>query len=81
MVTLFMYAKLYPIAGGQRLRVLADIPELHDREVRVCRFDKEMVVIILLMGEEDFRNKAIAIWFQMAELVWKSMYYEDDHHF
>ena len=31
--------------------------------------------------EKEFRNKAVAIWFQMAELVWKSMYYEDDPSF
>ena len=71
----------YPIAGSQRLRVLADIPELHDREVRVCRFDKEWWLLYCLWGDEEFRNKAIAIWFQMAELVWKSMYYENDPSF
>ena len=63
------------------MRVLADIPELHSREVRVCRFDKEWWLLYYLWGDEEFRNKAIAIWFQMAELVWKSMYYEDDPSF
>ena len=60
----------YPIAGSQRLRVL-DIPELHTAEVRVCKFDKEWW--LYLWGDEEFKNKAIAIWFQMAELVWKSI--------
>ena len=71
----------YPIAGSQRLRVLVDIPELHSTEVRVCKFDKEWWLLYYLWGDEEFRNRAIAIWFQMAELVWKSMYYEDDPSF
>ena len=62
-------------------RVLADIPELHKAEVRVCKFDKEWWLLYYLWGDEEFRNKAIAVWFQMAELVWKSMYYENDPSF
>tara|TARA_Y100000033_G_C2716151_1_gene95893 strand:- start:83 stop:565 length:483 start_codon:yes stop_codon:yes gene_type:complete len=68
----------YPIAGSQRLRVLTELPELHEQEVRVCRFDKEWWLLYYLWGDTDFRDKAVAVWFQMAELVWKSMYYEDD---
>ncbi len=72
----------YPIAGSQRLRAYAEIvrsrPDLGEQEVRVCRFDKEYWLIYYLWGDHDFRDKAVAIWFQMAELVWKSMYYEDD---
>lgn len=71
----------YPIAGSQRLRVLSDLPELWEQEVRVCRFDKEWWLLYYLWGEKDFRDKAVAVWFQMAELVWKSMYYEDDPKF
>ena len=71
----------YPIAGSQRLRVLSEIPELWEQEVRVCRFDKEWWLHYYLWGDEQFRNKAVAVWFQMAELVWKSMYYEDDPKF
>ena len=40
-----------------------------------------MVVLYYLWGDKDFRDKAVAVWFQMAELVWKSMYYEDDEKF
>ena len=29
-------------------------------------------------GEKEFRDKAIAIWFQMVELAWKSRYYDYD---
>jgi hypothetical protein len=49
--------------------------------VRVCKFDKEWWLLYYLWGDEEFRNRAIAIWFQMAELVWKSMYYENDPSF
>ena len=71
----------YPIAGSQRLRCLVDLPELWDEEVRVCRFDKEWWLHYYLWGDKEFRDKAVAIWFQMAELVWKSMYYENDEKF
>jgi len=71
----------YPIAGSQRLRVLSEIPELHEQEVRVCRFDKEWWLHYYLWADKEFRDKAVAVWFQMAELVWKSMYYEDDPKF
>ena len=71
----------YPIAGSQRLRCLVDIPELWDDEVRVCRFNKEWWLHYYLWGDKEFRDKAVAVWFQMAELVWKSMYYENDEKF
>ena len=71
----------YPIAGSQRLRVLQDLPELWEQEIRACRFNEEWWMLFYLWGDVDFRNKAVAIWFQMAELVWKSMYYEDDPKF
>jgi hypothetical protein len=67
----------YPIAGSQRLRAAVDLPEIHNQEIRVCRFDKEWWLLYYLWGDKDFRDKSVAIWFQMAELVWKSMYYED----
>ena len=34
-----------------------------------------------LWGDKAERDRIVAIWFQMAELVWKSMYYEDDPKF
>ena len=48
----------YPIAGSQRLRVLADIPELHTAEVRVCKFDKEWWLLYYLWGDEEFREQS-----------------------
>jgi len=71
----------YPIAGSQRLRVLSEIPELYEQEIRVCRFDQEWWLHYYLWPDHEFRDKAVAVWFQMAELVWKSRYYENDEKF
>tara|TARA_B100000029_G_scaffold294753_1_gene288078 strand:- start:1017 stop:1574 length:558 start_codon:yes stop_codon:yes gene_type:complete len=78
----------YPIAGSQRLRALHEIvksPAATDRdwaigqqEVRVCRINKEYWLMYYLWGDKEFRDKAVAIYFQMVELVWKSRYYEDE---
>lgn len=69
----------YPIAGSQRCRALLELPELHSHEIRICRFDKDWWNLYFLWGDEAFRNKAIAIWFQMAELAWKSKYYQHEY--
>ena len=66
----------YPIAGSQRMRCLQDLPALHGQEIRVCRFDKEWWLVFYLW-EKTERDRIVAIYFQMLELVWKSMYYED----
>lgn len=72
----------YPIAGSQRLRACAELmktnPRIGDQEIKVCRFDKQWWLLFYLWGDKDFRDKAVAVWFQMAELVWKSKYYEDE---
>ena len=68
----------YPIAGSQRLRCLQEIPALWEQEIRVCKFDKEWWLLYYLWGDTEFRNKAVAVWFQMAELIWKSMYYQNE---
>jgi hypothetical protein len=44
--------------------------------VEVYKFQKEWWNMFYLWGDKEFRNKAIAIWFQMVELAWKSKYYE-----
>ena len=67
----------YPIAGSQRLRCLVNLPELHEQEIDVCRFDKEWWLVFYLWGQKEERDRIVAIYFQMLELVWKSMYYED----
>lgn len=73
----------YPIAGSQRLRAYAEIvqgrPDLGEQEIRVCRIDKEYWLVWYLWGDKDFRDTAVAVYFQMVELVWKSRYYEDTH--
>ena len=72
----------YPIAGSQRLRAFAEIvekfPERGEQEIRVCRIKKEYWLVWYLWGDKEFRDKAVAIYFQMVELVWKSRYYEDE---
>ena len=73
----------YPIAGSQRLRAMLEICHKHPDgwmfktiEVDVFKFQKEWWNMFYLWGDKEFRNKAIAIWFQMVELAWKSKYYE-----
>jgi len=73
----------YPIAGSQRLRAMQEIIKTHKdgwmfktMDVEVFRFQKEWWNMFYLWGDKEFRNKAIAIWFQMVELAWKSKYYE-----
>ena len=78
----------YPIAGSQRMRAMYEIvnnPQATDRdlaigdqEIRVCRINKEYWLLWYLWGDKLFRDKAVAVYFQMLELVWKSRYYEDD---
>jgi hypothetical protein len=72
----------YPIAGSQRLRALVDIvkthPEFYEEKVHVCRFTKEWWNLFYLWGDKEFVDKAVAIWFQMAELAWKSKYYRNE---
>lgn len=72
----------YPIAGSQRLRAMSELvkdqPELGEQSIRVCRIDKEYWLVWYLWGDKDFRDKAVAVYFQMVELVWKSRYYEDE---
>ena len=73
----------YPIVGSQRIRAFqhikeenADHPSLL-QEIRVARFEKEYWNMFYLWGseEDNFRNKAIAVWFQTVELAWKSIHY------
>ena len=73
----------YPIAGSQRMRALWSLVKGHPDgfmfktiTVEVHRFDKEWWNMFYLWSEKDFRDKAIAIWFQMVELAWKSKHYE-----
>ena len=76
----------YPICGSQRLRACVDIQQkfmgLHPilkQEVRVCRFDKEYWNAFHLWPDEEFRSKAIQVYFQMLELAFKSMHFIEDN--
>ena len=72
----------YPLAGSQRIRAALHIKETIDKtwneNITVHRFLKDYHNVFYLWGDEEFRSKAIAIWFQLQELVFKSLYYEHD---
>ena len=66
----------YPIAGSQRIRAMQEIIKTHRDGWMFKDMKKEWWNMFYLWGDKEFRNKAIAIWFQMVELAWKSKYYE-----
>ena len=68
----------YPLAGSQRLRVVAEIKKKNpdfNLNVTVHRFLEDWHNCFYLWPDEEFRSKAIAIWFQTQEVVFKSLYY------
>lgn len=77
----------YPIVGSQRIRCCAHVAEtepdhpLLKQKIRVARFDKDWWNMFYLWGDEDFRHRAVAIWFQTVELAWKSQHYIEDKDF
>ena len=72
----------YPLAGSQRIRAVLhikdNIEETYNTNIVVHRFLEDYHNIFYLWGDEEFRSKAIAIWFQLQELVFKSLYYNHD---
>ncbi len=69
----------YPLAGSQRLRAVAEIKKTNpdfDCEVIVHRFLEDWWNCFYLWPDEEFRSKAIAIWFQTQEVVFKSLHYK-----
>ena len=72
----------YPLAGSQRLRAVVHIKEEIDPDfnlnIIVHRFLADYHNVFYLWSDKEFRNKAIAIWFQLQELVFKSLYYEHE---
>jgi len=72
----------YPLAGSQRIRAVQHIKEQHNKDfnldITVHRFLKDYHNVFYLWGDEEFRSKVIAIWFQLQELVFKSLYYEHE---
>lgn len=77
----------YPIVGSQRIRACKEIQKLDpthpilDQEIRIARFDADYWNMFYLWGDENFRHRAIAIWFQTVELAWKSIHYIYDTDF
>ena len=70
----------YPLAGSQRIRAALYIKETIDEtwneNIVVHRFLEDYHNVFYLWGDKEFRSKAIAIWFQLQELVFKSLYYD-----
>ena len=71
----------YPLAGSQRLRAVQLIKEADptfNLDITVHRFLEDWHNCFYLWPDEEFRSKAIAIWFQTQEVVFKSLYYKHD---
>ena len=71
----------YPLAGSQRLRAVQLIKEgdpTFNVEVIVHRFLEDWHNCFYLWPDIKFRNDAIAIWFQMQEVVFKSLHYKEN---
>jgi len=71
----------YPLAGSQRIRAVAEIKKSNpdfNLDITVHRFLEDWHNCFYLWPDEEFRSKAIAIWFQTQEVVFKSLYYTDD---
>ena len=71
----------YPLAGSQRLRAVAQIKKYNqdfNLNITVHRFLEDWHNCFYLWPDEEFRSKAIAIWFQTQEVVFKSLYYKEN---
>ena len=71
----------YPLAGSQRLRAVAQIKKYNkdfNLNITVHRFLEDWHNCFYLWPDEEFRSKAIAIWFQTQEVVFKSKYYKNN---
>jgi hypothetical protein len=71
----------YPLAGSQRLRAAAEIKKQYPNfcvDITVHRFLEDWHNCFYLWPDEGFRSKAIAIWFQTQEVVFKSLYYTQE---
>lgn len=74
----------YPIAGSQRLRALLELVQTHpegytfkDIKIEIHKFEKDWWNLFFLWSDRKEAERMVAIWFQMAELVWKSRYYTE----
>ncbi len=69
----------YPIAGSQRIRAVAhirdNIDENYNLNITVHRFLGDYHNVFYLWPNKELVDKAVAIWFQLQEVVFKSLYY------
>ena len=72
----------WPLAGSQRLKAIQHIRKEHDKdydpEMYICRINKDYHNFWYLWGDTEFRGKAIALTFQLWDLVFKSLWYKYD---
>ena len=71
----------YPLAGSQRIRAVAEIKKDNPNfnlNITVHRFLEDWHNCFYLWPDKEFRSQAIAIWFQIQEVVFKSLYYEQE---
>ena len=72
----------WPIVGGQRVKAISHIRENYNKnynpELYICKINEEYHNIWYLWGDKTFRSKAIAITFQLWELVFKSLWYKHE---
>jgi hypothetical protein len=71
--------KWYPICGSQRLRAALELSskERKNTIVRLCRFEKPVWEPFFSWYDKDEGMKACQIYFQMAEVAFKTIYCED----
>jgi len=69
----------YPICGGQRLRVAMELPVKFQKQtmVKVCRFTKDTWRPYYHWHNQQEGHKAVQMWFQMCEVVFKTLYMGD----
>ena len=70
----------YPLAGSQRLRAVAELKKEYpdfNLNLTIHRFLEDYHNCFYLWPDKEFRSKAIAIYFQTQEVVFKSLYYTE----
>lgn len=68
----------YPIVGSQRVRCFFEMKDCDIfmyTPLVIHRLEKEYWNMFYLWGNEQERDRIIAIWFQLVELAWKSKNY------
>lgn len=69
----------WPIVGSQRLKAIYEIRKQDknfDPLLKIAKIDKPVENIFYLWPEKEFANKAVAIQYQLWELVFKSTFFD-----